>query len=63
MKIEIPSGLMVSVWRADDPNQKMRAHTMRRTVVGELVHQDSGAIVVEVGEWMILTRSQNVVKS
>lgn len=56
MNVTIPAGLLCSIAKADDKQRCWKGYTTRKAVEGEIIHDDSGAIVVKCGEWLILTR-------
>lgn len=53
---KIAPGTLVSIKSADDTNQPWKAYTTRKEAIGERVAGSSGAIVIRVGAWLILTK-------
>lgn len=58
MQVTIPANTLVSIAR--EPDRQWLAHTTRRTVTGEVIGGRSGAVVVRVEGWLVLTRRDRV---
>ena len=62
-QIAIPKNLECSICRANDPKRQWTRYVTRKEAVGEKVNGGSGAVVVKVGDWLLLTRWDNLAKA
>ena len=62
-KINIPKGLECSICPANDPKRQWRRYVTQREAVGEKLNSGSGAVVVRVNDWLLLTRWDNLAKA
>lgn len=62
-QIAIPKNLECSICRANDPRRQWTRYVTKKDAVGEKVNGGSGAVVVKIGEWLLLTRWENLAKS
>ena len=62
-QIAIPKNLECSICRANDPKRQWKSYLTKKEAVGEKVNGGSGAVVVKVGEWLLLTRWNNLAKA
>lgn len=62
-QITIPKSLECSICRANDPKRKWTRYVTKKEAVGEKINGGSGAVVVKVGEWLLLTRWENLAKA
>lgn len=58
---KIPAGTKVSICKADDEDRQWNRHVTKREAYGEHVDGNAGAMVLLVGDYLILTRRQNLV--
>lgn len=62
-QITIPKNLECSICRANDPRRQWTRYVTKKDAVGEKVNGGSGAVVVKVGEWLLLTRWENLARA
>lgn len=62
-QIAIPKNLECSICRVNDPKHQWTKYVTKKDAVGEKVNGGSGAVVVMVGEWLLLTRWDNLAKA
>jgi len=62
-QIAIPKNLECSVCRANDPHKHWKQYVTKKETVGEKVNWGRGAVVVKVGEWLLLARWDNLAKA
>lgn len=62
-QIAIPKNLECSICRTNDPRRQWTRYVTKKDAVGEKVNGGSGAVVVKVGEWLLLTRWENLAKA
>ena len=62
-QIAIPKNLECSICRANDPKHQWIKYVTKKDAVGEKVNGGSGAVVVKVGDWLLLTRWDNLAKA
>lgn len=62
-QIAIPKNLECSICRANDPHRQWKQHVTRKEVVGEEMNRGKGAVVVKVGEWLLLARWDSLAKA
>lgn len=62
-QITIPKNLECSICRANDPKRKWERYVTRKDVIGEEMNRGKGAVVVKVGEWLLLARWENLAKA
>lgn len=62
-QITIPKNLECSICRANDPHRQWKQHVTRKEVVGEEMNRGKGAVVVRVGEWLLLTRWDSLARA
>jgi hypothetical protein len=62
-QITIPKNLECSICRANDPHKHWKQYVTKKEVVGEKVNWGRVAVVVKVGEWLLLTRWDNLTKA
>jgi hypothetical protein len=62
-QITIPKNLECSICRANDPHRVWKQYVTRKEAVGEEMNKGKGAVVVKIGEWLLLTRWDNLAKA
>jgi len=62
-QIPIPKDLECSICRANDPKRQWTRYVTRKEAVGEKVNGGSGAVVVKVGDWLLLTRWDSLARA
>ena len=62
-QINIPKNLECSICPANDPRKRWQRYVTKKEAVGEKVNGGSGAVVVKVGEWLLLTRWDDLAKA
>lgn len=62
-QITIPKNLECSICRDNDMKRRWNKYITKKEVVGEKMNWGSGAVVVKVGEWLLLTRWDNLAKA
>lgn len=61
--IPIPKNLECSICQANDPKHQWKRYVTKKDTVGEKVNGGSGAVVIRVGEWLLLTRWDSLAKA
>ncbi len=62
-QIHIPKNLECSICRANDPDRQWNRYVTKKEAIGEKINGGSGAVVVKVGEWLLLTRWDSLAKA
>jgi hypothetical protein len=57
---KIAPGTLVSVCKSSDSDRQWKPHTTKIEAVGVRIGGSSGAIVLRVGDWLVLTRQDQV---